>query len=258
MQRLADAAAAVAVADVDRGLGDPGVDGPVWRRPWRRPSRRPAPSSSATQRWSGSQRGRGRGGRGPRSRRWRCRWRCPRRRCAAPPPSRRAARARTVTSAGRSLGQHGRGPSMPMTTSAACGRPVQQAALTDDEGGGASLRSSDEPDVGELADVVRAGGLADPELLGQLADGHRAARRPRRRAAAAPGSDRPGRRTTRRRSAASGCDSWHGRSSRGSTVQEQVHAHRHEYRRTIDGCVNRRRSIQSAAVRSTLIDGGRR
>ena len=38
---------------------------------------------------------------------------------------------RVVTSAGRSSGQHGGEDRVPMTTSAACGRPVQQAALTE-------------------------------------------------------------------------------------------------------------------------------
>ncbi len=39
--------------------------------------------------------------------------------------------ARVVTPAGRSSGQHGTAPSDPITTSAACGRPVQQAGLTE-------------------------------------------------------------------------------------------------------------------------------
>ena len=39
--------------------------------------------------------------------------------------------ARMVTSVGRSVGQHGWEASAPMTTSAACGRPVQQDRLTE-------------------------------------------------------------------------------------------------------------------------------
>ena len=38
--------------------------------------------------------------------------------------------ARTSTSVGTSSGQHGNVPSVPMTTSAACGRPEQQASFT--------------------------------------------------------------------------------------------------------------------------------
>ena len=42
-----------------------------------------------------------------------------------------SATGRVVTSAGRSSGQQGGDDKVPMTTSAACGRPVQQAALTE-------------------------------------------------------------------------------------------------------------------------------
>ena len=41
-----------------------------------------------------------------------------------------------------------------MTASAACGSPVQQAGLTDTRVAVPSLRRRDEPDVGELAEVV--------------------------------------------------------------------------------------------------------
>ena len=90
---------------------------------------------------------------------------------------------------------------MPITTSAACGRPVQQAGLTLTTRGGADLVDGDEADLGELAHVVGAGGLADARAVGQVADPHRARRAPsRRRAAAGPGSGRTRWRTTRRTS----------------------------------------------------------
>ena len=41
-----------------------------------------------------------------------------------------------------------------MTASAACGSPVQHAGLTDTRVAVPSLRSTHEPDVGELAQVV--------------------------------------------------------------------------------------------------------
>ena len=81
------------------------------------------------------------------------------------------AHGRTVTSSGRSSGQHGRGVSTPITASAACGSPVQQAGLTTTTVLVPFLSDGDESDVGELADVVRDGGLADAQSLGQLADG---------------------------------------------------------------------------------------
>ena len=70
-----------------------------------------------------------------------------------------------------------------------------------DDAGRADLVDLHEAHVGELADVVGAGGLADPEGGRQVADLHGAGRpRWRRCAGGARGSGRPARRTTRRTS----------------------------------------------------------
>lgn len=50
-----------------------------------------------------------------------------------------------MTSAGRSSGQQGRGASTPITASAACGRPVQQAWFTDTKVVVPCLRCSRKP-----------------------------------------------------------------------------------------------------------------
>ena len=62
-----------------------------------------------------------------------------------------------------------------MTTSAACGRPVQQAALTDTMLEVPDLVDHHEADLAQQLDVVRAGRLADAEALGEVADAHGAA-----------------------------------------------------------------------------------
>ena len=83
---------------------------------------------------------------------------------------------RVVTSAGRSSGQHGGEDRVPMTTSAACGSPVQQAALTETMLEVPTLSTTTKPDLPEQVDVVGAGGLADPERRGEVADAHRPGR----------------------------------------------------------------------------------
>ena len=128
---MPDPAAAGGLGDVDRGLADPGValagrgrhrprSSRRPRRRARRPRRGPAATGPAARRpWAA------------RSRRSRCGSRGPRRRSRAPASMSASVTGRTATSAGRSVGQHGRDDSVPMMTSAACGRPVQHAALTD-------------------------------------------------------------------------------------------------------------------------------
>ena len=128
-----------------------------------------------------------------------------------------------------------------------------------DEGGGLLLAEHDEADVGELADVVRARRLADADLLGQLPHGNRSARRSRRRAAAAPGSDRPGRRTTRRRSRRPAATAGRTR-SRGAGARGQVDAHaasidvRRWLRQSTTRRYSRCRSIDAHRWRSTRMN----
>ena len=58
--------------------------------------------------------------------------------------------ARVVTSAGRSSGQHGTALNEPMTTSAACGRPVQQAGLTETSDAVPTLSTTTKPTSASL------------------------------------------------------------------------------------------------------------
>ena len=64
---------------------------------------------------------------------------------------------RVVTSAGRSSGQQGGDDNVPITTSAACGRPVQQAALTDTMLEVPTLSTTTKPTLRSSSTVVRAG-----------------------------------------------------------------------------------------------------
>ena len=59
-----------------------------------------------------------------------------------------------------------------MTTSAACGRPVQQAALTETMLVVPTLSTRTNPTSLSLLDVVGAGGLADAQGLGEVTDAH--------------------------------------------------------------------------------------
>ena len=254
-ERLADAAAAVAVADVDRRLGDAGVDGSAWRSAWAAAQPTTWPSSSATQRWSGSQA-----------------WSRARRSGTVgleggvaggdalgvdPSHRRPVARssARTVTSAGRSSGQHGRGPSMPMTASAACGSPVQQAALTETRVAVLSLRSTTNPTSASLRTWCEHVDWLMPELLGQLAHGHRTpgdrdgVQQPHPGRVGQAGEPlRVGRGVVRRQLPGRGRAA--ARCRGRSTLMRTVSTH-------IDGCVNRRR-VDTVAERSieASIDGG--
>ena len=63
-----------------------------------------------------------------------------------------------------------------MMTSAACGRPLQQALFTETQRRPPLSPRNDEAHVGEHLDVVRTGRLADPELVGQLPHRDRRAR----------------------------------------------------------------------------------
>ena len=104
-----------------------------------------------------------------------------------------------------------------MTTSAACGQAGAAGGVDRDHAGGADLVDHDEADLPEQLDVVRAGGLADPE---RARPGRRCAWRRSGRstacAAVAPAWGRPGPRTTRRSS----------RRRPGRTRPDSVHASR--------------------------------
>ena len=81
--------------------------------------------------------------------------------------------ARVVTAAGQSVGQQGAVAVVPITTSAAWGSPVQQDWLTETMLVRPTRSTIRKPTSAEPADVVGAGGLADAEPHGQVADGQR-------------------------------------------------------------------------------------
>ena len=244
---LADAAAAVAVADVDARSRRPRRRRAGARPGWRRPSRRPRPSSLGDPAVVGQPRvvegapvgdlgleGGVAGGDafGVDA--------------GARPASPLGPAPATVTSAGRSSGQQGRGPSMPMTTSAACGRPVQQAALTETMVAVFDLvGATTNPTSASLRTWWEQVDWLMPSCSASSPTRHRAARRvatacsSRTRVGSARHGEplRVGRRVVL---ATAGTDAVVGQHGQG-----QVHAHAAQYRRHIDGCVNRRTSIQS-------------
>ena len=80
---------------------------------------------------------------------------------------------RVATSAGRSSGQHGGDARVPMTTSAACGRPVQQAALTDTMLEVPTLSTTTKPTLRSSSTWCEHVDWLTPRRRGQVADPHR-------------------------------------------------------------------------------------